>query len=164
MKKEVLLAIMIGLTMGLLITYGIYRVQSAINQPPVTDVLETATESAGTAETAPPTVIALHSPLQGAVQTDGEVIITGTTIPDSNIVIFINNDETITKSDKSGSFTHNATLESGTNIIRVHVIDAGGNSAVQERVVVVSDIFERLASPDASVSAEVATPSAETDN
>lgn len=152
---------MIGLTMGLLITYGIYRVQSAINQPPVTDILETATESA---ETAAPTVIALHSPLQGTVQTAGEVIITGTTIPDSNIVIFINDDETITKSDKSGSFTHNATLESGTNIIRVHVIDAGGNSAVQERVVVVSDIFERLASPDASVSAEVATPSAETDD
>lgn len=160
MKKEVLLAVLIGLTMGLLITYGIYRVQSAMNQPPVTDVLETATESAQTAP--PPTVIALHSPLQGAVQTSHEVIITGTTIPDSNIVIFINNDETITKSDKSGSFTHNATLEDGTNIIRVHVIDSDGNTAVQERVVVVSNIFERLSSPDASVSAETATPAAKT--
>lgn len=161
MKKEVLIAVLIGLTMGLLITYGIYRVQTAVNQPPVTDVLETATESA---ETSAPTVIALHSPLQGAVQTSQDLIITGTTIPDSNIVIFINDDETITKSDRSGSFTHEAVLNDGTNIIRVHVIDEGGNSAIQERVVVVSDIFERLSSPDASISAEVATPSADTDD
>jgi hypothetical protein len=87
MKKEVLLAVMIGLTMGLLITYGIYRVQSAMNQPPATDVLETTVE---TDQTPAPTVIALHSPEQGVVQINQELIVTGTTIPDSAVVIFVN--------------------------------------------------------------------------
>lgn len=159
MKKEVLIAIMIGLTMGLLITYGIYRVQSAINQPPITDVLEeSATNSA---QVAAPTVIALHSPEQGKVQTTSEVIITGTTIADSFIVVFVNDTEAITTSDRSGSFTYEATLAEGTNIIRVHVIDESGNTATEERVVVVTDLFERLAAAEASASAQ-ATGSAGT--
>lgn len=157
MKKEVLVAVMIGLTMGLLITYGIYRVQTAINQPPITDVLDTATDSA---EISAPTVIALHSPDQGAVQTGTGTIITGTTIPESFVVVFVNDKETITTSDKSGNFTHSTDLSSGTNFIKVHVIDENGNTATAERVVVVSDIFERMAS--ASESAE-ATDSAEID-
>lgn len=160
MKKEVLLAIFIGLTMGLIITFGIYKAQTAVNQPPVTDALDVTPEPK---EEVAPTVIALHSPLQGTVQTNKDTIITGTTLPDSNIVIFINNRETITKSDKSGNFTLNTNLDNDTNIIRVYVVDEAGNSTMEERVVVVSDIFERLTSPDASVEAEVATDSADTD-
>lgn len=159
MKKEVLIAVLIGLTMGLLITYGIYRVQSAINQPPVTDVLEEATESA---QTIVPTVIALHSPNQGTVQTTSDVIITGTTIPDSFVVVFVNDQEAITTSDRSGSFTHEASLSEGTNIIRVHVIDEIGNTATEERVVVVTDIYERFTAQEASASA-AATESAQAD-
>lgn len=159
MKKEVLIAIFVGLSMGLIITFGVYRVMSSLTQKPVAEfVQETQTQV-----TATPTVLTLHSPEDGIIQTETELTVTGTTIPNSFIVVFINNEDYISTSDESGNFTIKVELETGENIIRVHVVDVNVAHTVEERFVVVSDAFEKLEAAQKELEAQQATQSAQPD-
>lgn len=165
MKKEVLIAIFVGLSMGLIITFGVYRVKSSITEKPVADFIEDNQEEQATAT---PTVLALHSPEDGIIQTETELTITGTTVANTFIVAFVNDEDYITSSDESGNFTIKVELEDGENIIRVHVVNENNTSVVEERLVVVSDAFEKLEAEQAAAQAELdaleATASAETNN
>lgn len=159
MKKEVIIAILVGLTMGLIITFGIYRVTSSITEKPLTDL---NTQNLETEATATPTVLALHNPEDGTVQTETELTVTGTTIANSFIVVFVNNEDYISNSDESGNFAIKVTLSQGENIIRVHVLDQEGSATVEERVVVVSDAFEKLEAVQKELEAQNATASGTT--
>lgn len=159
MRKEILIAIFVGLSMGLIITFGVYRVRTSLTDRPETDFVTTQTELSDA--TATPTVLALHSPEDGLIQTEQELTVTGTTIADSNIVLFVNNEDYISHSDESGNFSFRVTLSEGVNIIRVHVLDNAGTTSVEERLVVVSDAFEKLEAAEAEREALEATASAE---
>lgn len=165
MKKEVLIAIFVGLSMGLIITFGVYRVKSSITEKPVANfVVDNQEEQA----TATPTILALHSPEDGIIQTETELTITGTTVANTFIIAFVNNEDYITSSDESGNFTIKVDLEDKENIIRVHVINENNTSIVEERLVVVSSAFKKLEAEQAAAQAELealeATSSAETNN
>jgi hypothetical protein len=142
MKKEVILAILIGLGMGLFITYGIYRLRTSISNPQVTDLEEATSPSPAT--TADPALIAIHNPAHGSIQTEKTTTVTGTTTPNSHIVLFVNNTHYISTSDQTGNFSFEVTLTEGANIITIHMLDESGNKAVDERVVVVSSELEEL--------------------
>lgn len=159
MKKEVILAILIGLGMGLFITYGVYRVKSSITTPQVTD-LDEATEASPTT-TATPALIAIHNPEHGRVQTESKTTVTGTTTEDSYVVLFINNVDYISTSDETGNFSFEVELEDGVNYITVHVVKHDGSTATDERIVIVSDVLADLEAPEASDSAETTTPDTE---
>ncbi len=158
MKKEVLVAVFVGLSMGLIITFGVYRVKSSITQKPTAEFIQTNPE---TEATTTPTVLALHSPEDGTIQLEKELTVTGTTIANSFVVVFINNSDYVSTSDGSGNFTVKVTLDEGVNIIRVHVIDENSSSVVEERLVVVSDLFEKLEIEQAAEEARQATASAQ---
>lgn len=161
MKKEVIIAILVGLTMGLIITFGIYRVTRSITEKPLTDL---NTQDLNSEATATPTVLALHSPDDGTVQTETELTVTGTTIANSFIVVFVNDEDYISNSDESGNFAIKVTLSQGENFIRVHVLDQEGSATVEERIVVVSDAFEKLEAAQKELEAQEATNSATTNN
>lgn len=152
MKKEILIAIFVGLSMGLIITFGIYRVTNSITQRPLTDLTPPLDEPLVTTS---PTVLALHSPEDGLVQEENALTVTGTTIPQTYIVLFVNDVDYISTSDESGNFSFKATLVDGPNIIRVHVINDDGSTIVEERAVIVTDVFTQQQ--------EVATESADTE-
>lgn len=158
MKKEVLIAIIIGLSMGLVITYGVYRVRKTFVSEPATDV---TTSPSPTADTVAKTVLAVHSPEDGLVQTENTTNVTGTTLPNAFVVVFVNNQDYITESDDSGNFTFTAELEDQTNVITVHVIDEDGQTYSEERLVVVSNALEEAASDDEAGN-QSATQSAQT--
>jgi len=158
MKKEVIIAIIVGLSMGLIITFGVYRVKNTITQKPVAEFAENTNQAEATAT---PTVLALHNPEDGVILTETELTVTGTTIANSFIVVFVNNEDYVSTSDESGNFAIKVTLEDGTNIVRVHVLDENGSAVVEERLVVVSDIFEKLEAVQAELEAQQATASAE---
>lgn len=139
MKKEVLIAIFVGLSMGLIITFGVYRVKNSINEAPETDLLEDPKKAEATAVA---TILALHSPEDGSIQTEKELTVTGTTIPNAFVVLFVNDNDHISNSDQTGNFSFKISLEDGANILRVHVLNNDGNETVEERLVVVSDVFE----------------------
>ncbi len=159
MKKEVLIAIFVGLSMGLIITFGVYRVKSSITEQPVADFVETAQKDEVVAT---PTVLALHNPEDNSIQTEKELIITGTTIPNTFVVTFVNDEDYLSNSDESGNFSVKVELEDGENIIRVHIVNEDGGSVIEERLVVVTDAFEKLAAEQATKEALEATASAET--
>jgi hypothetical protein len=149
MKKELLLAIVIGLTFGLIITYGIYRARMTLSQPPRTS------QSSPTPTALPEDNSAnlrIVSPEDESVQSDKTITVAGATLPNSHVVIFINDDENITTADASGNFSIQGTLEAGSNVITVHVLDENGVTTVQERTVIL------VSSPSES---QAATPSAE---
>ncbi len=160
MKKEVLVAIFVGLSMGLIITFGVYRVKSSITEKPTAEFIQDNQE---TEATATPTVLALHSPDDGTIQLEKELTVTGTTIANSFVVVFVNDSDSVSTSDESGNFTIKVTLDDGVNIIRVHVIDENSSSVVEERLVVVSDAFEELEAQQAELEAQQATASAQPD-
>jgi hypothetical protein len=159
MKKEIFIAIFVGLSMGLIITFGVYRVKNSLSVTPNTDFIE---EDVNSDATPTPTLLALHSPEDGSIQTEKELTVTGTTIPNAFVVLFVNDTDFISNSDESGNFSFNVELEDGVNIIRIHVLDENGTSSVEERLVVLSSAFDDLEAAQAELEAIEATKSADT--
>ncbi|MFH2118548.1 MAG: hypothetical protein ABII10_02335 [Candidatus Paceibacterota bacterium] len=147
MKKETIIAILIGLSLGLFITYGVYQTRTSIsrrsNDPKLT-MIEPAEDFAGE--------LVLNSPLDESVQADDSVIVSGTTLPNSFVVIFVGNEETITNSDDSGNFSTETSLEEGSNIITVYVIDEDGRTLSVEKTIIVTDeTFEENSATESGV-------------
>lgn len=135
MKKEILLAVLIGLVFGLIITYGIYRATIAISSPP-RNTSPTVTPSP-MEETLSNPNLTIISPADETVLTERAVTIAGHTLHNSYVVIFVNDEENITTPDEEGNFSIQTTLESGSNIITVHALDEDGRVSKQELTVVV---------------------------
>lgn len=136
MRKEILLAIVIGLLVGLVLTYGIYLARTALRHPNNTEL---QTQSTLTASPEPSTLgtLTIVNPSDELVQTEQDLTIAGTTIANSFVIIFVNNEETITTADSSGNFSIEAELEVGSNIITVIAVDEDGKESTAERTVIV---------------------------
>jgi len=157
MKKEALFAIIIGVLLGLGITYGIYQFRQRSSA---------STQTAETAEVTPqPTPatekLLITSPKDGAVLSETKIRLSGTAESDEKIVIFVNDKEYITQADDIGAFAQEIELDTGGNVIEVTAINATGGQKVQKFEVVVStaslDEEAPVASDEASVE-PTATP------
>ncbi len=158
MKKEVIIAIVLGLMVGLIVTYGVYRVQTAFTRPKNKTTAEKLAAPATTQASEAPTTIAILNPEEGSILADPKLQVTGTTTPNAHVVLFVNNADFISTSDETGAFTFSVTLEKGVTILRVHVLTEDGITTTAERMVVVSDLFDE--NPTISPSPE-ATPTAQ---
>jgi hypothetical protein len=135
MKKEVLIAILIGLGLGLIVTYGIYRAKTSLNS---------SQQAATTSESSPDPSDSVHnsltllSPEDETIQATSEVKITGATDPNALVIIFLNDLQQVIRADKSGNFSVLTNLQQGSNVIIVRTLDEDGNSAEQQRTVIFS--------------------------
>ena len=127
------LAVLIGLSLGLFITYGIYTARTAGRQ--VNPNASASPNPSGDPE-ANNSNLAIISPMDESVHTTPDLSVTGTTIANAFVVIFVNDEELLTTSDVSGNFSVETKLEAGSNIIAVHVIDEDGKTSTLERTVV----------------------------
>lgn len=152
MKKEMLLTVLVGLIIGLIITFGMYRARLA--QIPEESTLLTATATPTTdVEGNQSGTLVLHSP-EDEIIVDGETLtIAGTTQPNIYIAIFVNDLESITTADASGNFSVQKELENGSNVIVVQAIAADGTVTKVERTVIYSTVDIELATPEATSSA-----------
>jgi hypothetical protein len=137
MRKEILIAILVGLVLGLFITYGVYQAKSSLDtpeQPPVVtgtnEVPEKENEVAGK--------LTIISPKDETIQKEKNVLITGTTLADNYVIIFVNNAEIITNADDVGNFSVDAQLQDGSNIITVNSLDEDGNNSKRTLTVIVT--------------------------
>lgn len=152
MKKEVLIAILIGFGLGLTITYGIYRLRTALEGQP-----QTIAEIVNSSPTPSPEVqalLAVLTPEDGSIQTGSSTTVAGSTLPNSFVVLFVNNDDYIQTSDASGNFSFDVPLKSGSNVLVTHVLNENGEVITKEKVVVVSDLYTSENPLDASASAQ----------
>lgn len=134
MRKEILVAIIIGLSLGLIITYGVFTARQAWKISPVPSpglAMLGATPNPNESST-----LNILSPGDETVVTKKDIFVTGTTLANSLMVIFINDQEHITTADGAGNFSQEVQLETGSNIIAVHSINEDGSEVVSERTVI----------------------------
>lgn len=159
MKKEVLIAILIGFGLGLTITYGIYRLRTALEDQPQTiaDIVNSTNAPVQEAQS----MIALLSPEDGAIQTETTTTVAGSTIPNTMVVLLVNDSDYIQNSDESGNFSFPIQLKTGSNVIVAHVLNENGEVITKEKTVVVSDIYTAINPLQATDSAKPAEGSTE---
>lgn len=139
MQKETLIAILIGLTLGLFVTYGLYQFKQSVTTPPVAEIV---TDGDKNTENEDVSKLQITSPEDGLIQTENELIVSGqTSEPNSYVVVFVGNDETILQSDDSNNFSATVDLEDGANVVTIINIDQDGQLIKEERVVAVTSLF-----------------------
>ena len=151
MKKEIVLAIIIGLAFGLVITYGLYRVRKATlatkNQP----ISTTAPVTASPSNNVDSALLTILHPEDNTVQEETTTTVTGTAQPNAIIVLFVNEQEYISTADASGNFSFTVDLAIGSTILSVRAINENGETFTAERSIVVSSLLSETASPAAKV-------------
>lgn len=153
MKKEILLAILIGLAFGLFITYGLYRVRKA-TQSAKTQPASTTAPAASPSSDPDAALLTILNPEDNLVQEEDTTTVTGTTQPNAIVVLFVNQEEHISTADETGNFSFTVDLETGSSILTVHSIDENGKTTSATRTIVVSSLFSEQQDETASESAK----------
>lgn len=137
MRKEILLAVFIGITLGLMITFGIYqnRENSKTGQNSDTDQLINSPTSTESATLQDPQLV-INSPEEELLTSEEELIVSGSANPNSFVVILINDAETISSTDQAGNFSVKVKLELGGNLIEIISLDEDGKQISKQRTVV----------------------------
>ncbi len=139
MKKEVILAILIGLVMGLFITFGFYYSQKSEEEDQTTTTIEELEVVKPTQDPEKVGKITIYNPEDEIIQEDLTTKVTGKTSANAFIVIYVNNDPIIIQADQTGNFSKEVELETLANVLRIHAVDADGNQHTEERTVIVYD-------------------------
>jgi hypothetical protein len=151
MKKELLIAIVIGLLLGLVVTFGIYTARRNSSIQESAELL--ASGSPGVMpNTSPNSSLVISSPEDGLITSNKELQVSGTTEADAFVFIFFDGEYRIEKADGTGNFSTKITLKEGPMIIQVRTLDEAGNSTEDERAVFIGDPseFSVKASPSPS--------------
>lgn len=123
MRKEVIFAIIIGLTLGLVILYGIRIANQSTKLAASTSVTPAAQE------TGSPTIavendsgLTIISPKNHAVVNTDTIRIVGKTVAGATIAISDSEDDLLVTADNNGNFTADLELIGGGNVIRFTVL------------------------------------------
>lgn len=135
MKKEVFFAILLGLSFGLIVTYGIYRASQADTQQQLATILETTNLDVANEENSAISTIVIDAPLNESIVDEQRQTISGTTLSNSFVVIYVNETPYVTTADQAGAFSISADLRLGSNVIGVHALNENGQETVSEIVV-----------------------------
>lgn len=139
MKKEALFAIIIGVLVGLGVTYGMYSVRQRFFTP--TDPMTLDTE----AQPSPSPIasgeqLAILTPEDEAVLASTDLTLSGTTQPNHLVTVFVNQKEYVTQADEIGAFAVKVELDLGGNVITVTSINTDGSQVKKEISVIVSTV------------------------
>lgn len=143
MRKEVLIAIIIGFGLGLLITYGIWTANKAIKQKAEENQEAPSEEIAETIKPSPtPTpaglLLTISSPEDNLIADKNKVQLSGKTEPGATVVVLYEGGEKILEADQDGKFNAEITLVSGSNEINVSAFAESGEEANKKLTVVFS--------------------------
>lgn len=143
MRKELIWAGAIGITFGLVIAFGAWRISSSNNNSTKTSA--TPTPSSIVSEFK----IALDKPSDNDVITESAVNVSGITKALVWVTVSGESGDYIIQSDEQGAFSQDVDLVPGVNQIRVTALDKDGNQSVGKVLVVYSASFQP-ASPAAT--------------
>jgi hypothetical protein len=135
MKKEVVIAVVLGVIVGLIITFGIYTANAALQKR--------ARQLSATPSPTPLTndqksSIILFSPEDNMLTDKDALSVSGTTTANALVVIFVNDKEHLTTADDKGNFSEEVELTGGSNILTVVATDPSGKQEQVQRTVVYS--------------------------
>lgn len=126
MRKEVSIAIIIGIILGGVILYGIKIANDSTSNlggptPTPTSSIPTTPTPTGTESKNPKINVTSHS--TGQVIFEKDITISGKTLPNKNISIIWEDDENIAVTNDLGEFSQKLSLASGENNIQIDVVD-----------------------------------------
>ena len=141
MRKEIILAILIGIGFGLFITFGVYQSQQSVNEAQNNQSQDLVKTQLSGDDAQAQSQLAISSPEDELLTDDKTLLVSGGTGPNNFVIIFVNNEEIITLADESGNFSVEVTLDEGANFLVIQSIDEDGKDCQVERTVIVNEEF-----------------------
>ncbi len=139
MKKEVILAIVIGFALGLVITFGIWTANKSLKALPTSKQASPTPEivvaTPTTSDTSTAISLSLTTPADESLVNSNKVTVSGKTLAGATIVIIDEDNQQIITADDQGNFSKEVNLIAGYNEIRITAYDKNGNKAEQSVVV-----------------------------
>ncbi|HKB88602.1 MAG TPA: hypothetical protein VKC53_03035 [Patescibacteria group bacterium] len=145
MRKEVLWAIVGGIILGLIVAFGVYRINSRISGNLNHLPRPTPTPKSNLSEFK----IVLDKPEENDVVTEDVITVSGITKPLSWITFSSENSDYIIQSDTKGVFSQEVDLVPGVNQIKVTAFEKNGIKSTTQVLVVYSSSFQKRTSPTA---------------
>ncbi len=150
MRKEILLAIIVGVVFGLGATFGIYTVRQSLFRNTTPEAIEASKLGVQSSPTPTPNNrLNISNPAQDLFTQEKSTRIVGRALADSLIVVLAENDEFITTADKDGDFSVEVELIEGGNLLTV-VATAPDGSQDSTTLNIVSTTLSNEATPGAS--------------
>ncbi|MCJ7827582.1 hypothetical protein MUP65_00340 [Patescibacteria group bacterium] len=134
MRKEVVIAIVLGFGLGLLITFGVWQANKKFQQPSAQQAEPSPTLAVTPAPEQPSlppqkSLLTITEPVDNMLVDVEEVVVSGSTTPEAIVVIFYEEGEMILEADQSGNFSTTIFLVIGANEVRIKAIDENGEQA-----------------------------------
>ena len=139
MKKEVIIAVLLGISLGFVVTFGIWKARVALKTlPPKVSLTPTptATSSPPLAPASPELVIT--SPRDFGLTSKENITVDGKAEPNSPVIILTEDKYYSTISDEKGNFSQEIVLIGGENEIFVANFDKDGNDHTASLTIVFS--------------------------
>lgn len=148
MRKELLWAGIIGISFGLIIGFGVWRVRSTMT--PKSDIKPTPTPQTKVGQSK----IVIDKPENFSVTQDSPINVTGVTNSLTWVIVSTENGDFIGQSLEDGTFNVVTDLDSGVNHLKATSINPQGNTSSQNLITVFSESFQ-TPSPIASTEADI---------
>ncbi len=155
MRKEVIISIILGLGLGFVITFGMYRTQVALRSTPSSKQQAESLKTPVSMIAAPDEQeLAIHNPADGTITPVKTIVVTGTSEPLLPVVLLVNNTEFLSTTDDGGNFSFDVPLDDGSNVLTTYVLLDDGSSFVDQRTVIMGDFNELIDANTATESAK----------
>lgn len=154
MRKELIVASIIGIGFGLVIAFGVYRINSSL-KPNGNKTLSTPNPKTVISEFK----ITLDKPQNNDVLTEDAIAVTGITKPLTWISVSGEDEDYTVQSDDKGLFSQDVNLIPGVNQIKLTAFDALGAQSIEKVLVVYSSSFEERETTTATSSASTSDSS-----
>jgi len=135
MRKEVIIAILSGLSLGLIVVFGVRTARHSLEKLPSAKPTPLAVNSQNSLTDH---TIFLTKPEPDEIVSDSKVNIIGTTTPGSMVTAIAEADEAAAIADDTGAFSTALSLSGGPNIINIQSFAPNGTEAKVNFTVVVS--------------------------
>lgn len=140
MKKEVVFAITIGFTLGLLLTFFLYK--SQFNSGSANSIVSPLGDKIKTEALTPfpSQSLSIISPIDQSIAKEGKTVVSGISAPLSWLIIMGEKGEKVVQADEKGNFETDLLLVSGENEITISSINAKGEKVEKQITIVYSTV------------------------
>lgn len=141
MRKEVLVAILIGIILGSAVAFGIWRANLALL--PKKEAVQTEQQPGPSLDEQKTSSLIITQPENNTIVSQDKVTIKGAASPNSTVIILTNLKDYVAETDKDGAFEQEVELEGGPNEILVTSYDEASNETSQTLTLVYSTEFAK---------------------
>lgn len=145
MRKEIVWVVGIGVGLGLIVAFGIFRINSSISKNPRLPLASSSPKPISSE-----LKITLDKPEDNDVVTESSITVSGLTKPLAWVTLSGEKDDYIVQANETGIFSQNVNLVPGVNQIKLTAYDMTGNQNAGKVLVVYSSSFQpmTIASPN----------------